>query len=137
MTSFAPTSRRISRSRRQVRVRSRVTGSEVKPRLSVFRSHQHIYAQLIDDTAGKTIAAASDQVKADPLSKNSSVASKSKVKAKVVGKKSERAFKLGEEIARQALAKKINSVVFDRGGYPYTGRVKAVAEGARKGGLVF
>ena len=108
--------RRIEKVRKTIRIKSKL------PRLSVFRSVSHIYGQIIDDTKGKTLASASDFdfPGSSPTSKKSVVA-----------------FKIGELIARRALEKKIKKVVFDRGGYKYHGRVKAVAEGARKGGLHF
>lgn len=103
---------------RKARVRSRITGSAERPRLTVYKSAIHIYGQIIDDEKGKTLAAASDI----------------KVKS---GKKIERATAVGEELAKKALAKKIKKVTFDRNGFKYHGRVKALAEGARKGGLEF
>ncbi len=106
------------RTRRHTKIRMRVTGTAVKPRLAVFRSNAFIYAQLIDDEAGKTLASAND-VK---LSK---------------GTKTERANEVGETLAKEAKAKKISTVVFDRGGFIYAGRVKACADAARKGGLQF
>jgi large subunit ribosomal protein L18 len=105
--------------RRQRKIRSRVVGTEEKPRLQVFRSLNHIYAQIIDDTTGKTLLAESD------------------CEDKEKKKKIEKAFGVGERIAKKATEKKIKEVVFDRKGYLYHGRVKAVAEGARKGGLQF
>lgn len=107
------------RVRRHARVRAVLSGSEKRPRLSVFRANKHIYAQLIDDVTGKTLAEASSL----------------KVPAK--DKKSGIAAAVGKAIAEKALAKKIASVVFDRGGFAYHGRVKALAEGAREGGLKF
>lgn len=104
---------------RRRRVRSRVSGTSSRPRLSVYRSLSQIYAQLIDDTTGKTLAAADSAA----------------LKAK--GTKTELATKVGELIAKKALDSKISSVVFDRGGYMYHGRVKALAEGARSAGLQF
>ena len=100
-------------------MRSRVSGVGQMPRLAVFKANRHIYAQLIDDTVGKTLAAASSL----------------KVKAK--GKKSDLAKEVGKAIAAQGLAKNIKAVKFDRGGFAYHGRVKALAEGAREGGLEF
>ncbi len=108
----------ISRKRRHNRVRSKISGDEKRPRLAVFRSLKNIYAQLIDDKTGKAIAGTSDI-------KDSK------------GTKTERAKKVGLEIAKLAKEKKIESVVFDRNGYKYHGRVKALAEGAREGGLKF
>ncbi len=92
----------------------------MRPRLAVFRSNRYIYAQLIDDVAGSTLAAAS--------SRESGVTS---------GKPVDTAAKVGELLAERATAKKIKKVVFDRGGYQYHGRVAALADGARKGGLTF
>ena len=113
------------RKRRHVRVRAKVSGSPARPRLNVFRSSAHMYCQVIDDTAGHTLVAASD------LDED--------VK-KVVGDKAtktERANAVGKVIAERARAAGITTVVFDRGGFLYHGRIKAVAEGAREGGLVF
>jgi large subunit ribosomal protein L18 len=108
----------LNRQRRQKRIRAKVSGSATRPRLSIFKSNKSMYAQIIDDDAGKTLIAASF--------------------ADVKGKKPlERAAILGEKVAEKAVAKKIGSVVFDRSGYVYTGLVKAFADGARKGGLVF
>jgi large subunit ribosomal protein L18 len=109
---------------RHVRIRKALKGSAEMPRLSVFRSLKGIVAQLIDDESGKTLCYASSQGM--------------KVK-KVEGKtaKVAVAFAVGEKIAELAKAKKIDSVIFDRGGYRYHGRVQAVAEGARAGGLKF
>jgi len=110
--------RRIGRSRRHARVRERVGGSAERPRLAVFRSLSHIYAQVIDDRAGRTLAAASDlDVKS--------------------GKKSERAAQVGKLVAERARDKGVGEVVFDRGGYRYHGRVKALADAARSAGLRF
>lgn len=95
-------------------------GLAKKPRLVVFRSNKHIHAQLIDDSVSKTLVAAADLELKD-LKK----------------KKSEIAFAVGELAAKKAIEKNISEVVFDRGGYKYTGRVKALADGARKGGLKF
>lgn len=104
------------------RIRKIVSGSELKPRLSVFRSNKQIYAQLIDDKSGKTLAAAS---------------SKEKGLAEVAGTKIEKAAMVGKSIAEKAKAINIEEVVFDRGGYLYHGRVKSVADAAREGGLKF
>jgi large subunit ribosomal protein L18 len=106
------------RERRHVRVRRHLSGSPERPRLVVFRSLKHIYAQLVDDTANRTIATVGDL---DILTM----------------KKSEKAAEVGKRIAERAKAAGITKVVFDRAGYQYHGRVKAVAEGARKGGLEF
>ena len=107
--------------RRQIRTRAKTKGSESRPRLSVFRSNKYVYAQIVDDEKGKTIIGASEK----------ELAIKDKVN------KTERSKLLGNLIAKKAISKKINSVIFDRGSYRYHGRVKAVAEGAREGGLKF
>lgn len=104
------------------RIRGLVTGTAARPRLSVYRSNKDIYVQLIDDTAGVTLASASSRVAEISDAKETKVA-----KAEMVGKK----------IAELAKAAGINSVVFDRGGYLYHGRVKSLADGAREGGLEF
>ena len=111
---------REARARRKRRIRGRLHGTPERPRVSVFRSNKAIYAQLVDDATATTIAAArSNEVKAPGL------------------KKSEVAKKVGELLAQRAKDKGIDRVVFDRSGYLYHGRVKALAEGAREGGLVF
>ncbi len=125
-----PELKREKRYRRHRRVRARIFGTADRPRLCVFRSHNHIYAQLIDDEKSHTILSASDlELK------------KSKAKAKTgnkrQSKKVEIAFEVGKLIAKKAQEKKIQKVVFDRGGYRYHGRVKTLAEGAREGGLKF
>ncbi|MCS7296300.1 MAG: 50S ribosomal protein L18 [Dehalococcoidia bacterium] len=113
-----------ARKRRHLRVRKKVKGTPQRPRLNVFRSHAHIYAQVIDDTIGHTLAAASDL--------------DDEIATAAAGKpKTERAALVGRLIAERARAKGIEAVVFDRGGYKYHGRVKALAEGAREGGLKF
>ena len=106
--------------RRQRRVRAKISGTDKKPRLCVFRSNNHIYVQLIDDSRKKTILAANDQ----KLKKGKMT-------------KIDLAKEIGQTIAKAALEKKIEKVIFDRGPYKYHGRVKAVAEGARAGGLKF
>ncbi len=98
------------------RVRKNISGSEKKPRVSVFKSGQHIYAQVIDDSNHKTLAAESDL----------------KIKS---GTKSERAAIVGENLAKKVVGLKLKEVVFDRGGFKYHGRVLALAEGLRKGGV--
>lgn len=103
---------------RRAKIRKRVSGNAEKPRLSVYRSANHVFAQLIDDEAGKTIAAASDL----KITK---------------GTKSERAKEVGETLATSAKSKKITKVVFDRNGYKFHGRIKALADGARASGLEF
>jgi large subunit ribosomal protein L18 len=113
------------RQRRHLRVRAKVSGTADRPRLNVFRSSIHTYAQLIDDTAGRTIAAASTL---EPGVKGKLDSGSTKTdKAKVVG----------QLISERAKDHGITTVVFDRGGYKFHGRVKAVADGAREGGLIF
>jgi large subunit ribosomal protein L18 len=113
------------RQRRHVRVRAKVKGSGERPRLNVFRSSAHIYAQVIDDDRGRTLIAASD-LEQEVIDRAGAGASKS-VKSRAVG----------EVIGERAKAAGIGTVVFDRGGFIYHGRVKAVAEGAREAGLTF
>ena len=116
--------KRLARRRRHARVRKRVQGTAEQPRLCVFRSLNHIYAQIIDDTQGHTLVAAST-LDAD-------------VRAAVDNKdKTGQAAIVGKTIAERASAVGIDKVVFDRGGYLYHGRVKALAKAARKGGLKF
>lgn len=115
---------RLARKARHIRVRKKVSGLPQRPRLCVFRSLNHIYAQLIDDVAGHTLVSASS------LEPEIAEATKGK-------KKSEVAAVVGEMVARRAMEKGYKEVVFDRGGYLYHGRVKALAEAARKAGLVF
>ena len=110
-----------ARLKRHVRVRGKVEGTAERPRLNVFRSLNHIYAQIIDDVKGVTIVAASTKDK----------------EFNGYGGNAEAAKKVGLEIAKKALDKQITSVVFDRGGYIYHGRLKELAEGAREGGLQF
>lgn len=117
-------SKKISgRTKRHIRVRKTVRGTKERPRLVVFRSLRHIYAQLVDDDAGNTLCVASSL---DPG-----------IRKKTNGGSVEGARAVGEEISRKALVKNIKTVVFDRGGYKYHGRVKALAEGARESGLEF
>lgn len=111
--------KRLRRSKRHRKIRSKIAGTLFRPRLSVFRSNRYIYAQLIDDISGKVLVCAGEK----ELEKR--------------GKKTENAYALGILLAQKAKAKKIKNTVFDRGGYAYHGRVKNLAEGARKGGLVF
>lgn len=119
------------RERRHARVRAKVLGTTERPRLSIFRSNKFIYAQIIDDEAGKTLVSASDmELKGSPSAKDSEGAKKKKGKI-------ESSNTVGTELAKKAKEKNITKVVFDRGGYIYTGRVKAVADGARAGGLDF
>lgn len=113
---------RAARLRRHTRVRRRVAGTPERPRLAVFRSNQHIYVQLIDDDAGRTIASASDV--------ESSLRGAD-------GTKSERARKVGALVAQRARQAGVTEVVFDRGGFRYAGRLKELADAAREEGLVF
>lgn len=110
-----------ARLNRHVRVRGKISGTAQRPRLNVFRSLGNIYAQIIDDEAGVTLAAASSVEKGFEGN----------------GGNKEAARKVGETVAKRALEKGITEVVFDRGGYIYHGRVKELAEGARQGGLKF
>lgn len=116
--------RRLARKKRQVRVRKKVTGSTERPRLCIFRSSKHIYAQIIEDVSGKTLVTASTVAKgaADSVKYSGNVEA-----AKLVGK----------QIAEKALAQDIKQVVFDRNGFLYHGRVKALADAAREAGLTF
>jgi large subunit ribosomal protein L18 len=114
-------SREEARKQRKARIRKKVNGSPERPRLVVFRSNKHIYAQIIDDLAGATLASAST------LSLEGDNIRLTIDNAKLVGKK----------VAEEAIKKSITSVVFDRNGFVYHGRVKAVADGAREGGLNF
>jgi large subunit ribosomal protein L18 len=129
------------RDRRHKRVRAKVSGTSKVPRFCVFRSNKHIYGQLIDDEKGKTIMSASDtdlpklkQKKPSPAKSGTADGKEKKIERKA---KIAKAYEVGKMIAKKALEKKIKKVVFDRGGYKYHGRVKAVAEGARDAGLVF
>ncbi len=116
------TTRRESTRRRHSRVRRRVKGTSERPRLAVFRSNQHIYAQIIDDTQHQTLASAST------LDKDADTAS---------GANKEAAIAVGKLIAERAMSKEISEVVFDRGGKLYHGRVAALADAAREAGLKF
>jgi large subunit ribosomal protein L18 len=112
----------VSRQKIRYRIRKKIAGTTEKPRLSVFRSNTEIYVQLIDDVKNETLAAASSKDK--------------EIVAQKVNK-SEKSKLVGSAIAKKAVALGLSDVVFDRGGYLYHGRVKAVAEGAREGGLKF
>lgn len=117
-------SRAEQRERRHRRIRAHVSGTQDRPRLNVFRSLIHIYAQVIDDVSGATLASASTV--------------DGELKAQMAGKKkAEQAKLVGLVVAERAKSKGITQVVFDRGGYQYHGRVKALADGAREGGLEF
>ena len=118
MSPHKTTTASLRRERRHRRVRKLVSGSASRPRLSVFKSNRYLSAQLIDDVSGTTLAAAS-------------------TKSLTKGSMREKAVALGKEIAQKAHTKNVTRVVFDRGGYLYAGRIKAVADGAREGGLVF
>lgn len=131
---------KIQRIKRQKRIRKKITGTSQIPRLSVFRSNKYIYAQLIDDVQKKTIVAATDLKFKDKKNKHSFSTNKqsfSTNKHSFSTNKLERAKDVGETIAKLAKDKKIKKVVFDRDGYKYHGRVKALAQGAREGGLLF
>jgi large subunit ribosomal protein L18 len=121
---MANKSRSVARNRRHGRVRAQIFGTAQRPRLNVFRSLGGVYAQIIDDVAGNTIVSASSVDK--------------ELREKMKGlKKAEQAKLIGQTVAERAKSKGITSVVFDRGGYRYIGRVKALADGAREGGLQF
>lgn len=113
-----PKTRAEKRHQRHLRVRKKVSGTAERPRLVVYRSIKHIYAQLVDDGAQRTILTVSDQGVGD-------------------GKKTEKSAEVGKRLAAKAKDAGITKVVFDRAGYRYHGRVKAVADGAREGGLEF
>ena len=115
------TDRKAERERRHIRVRTKISGTPERPRLCVYRSNTNIYAQIIDDVAGKTLVSASTLEK--------------EVKTKKANK--EAAKEIGNLIAKRAKEAKISNVVFDRGGYIYHGKVKALAEAAREAGLEF
>ena len=117
-------SRSKARIKRHERIRNHISGVSERPRLCVFRSNKHIYAQIIDDTKGCTLVSASTMEKslAEPLSNTSNI---------------EAAKAVGASIAKKAVGKGINTVVFDRGGYIYHGKVQALAEAAREAGLQF
>ena len=130
--------KQLKRGRRKGRVRAKVSGTADCPRLSVFRSNRGIYAQLIDDKNGKTLAAVSAgeiyPVKSGSAGPDSNREFNG---VKSAGKKIDASLELGKLIAKKAVAKGIVKVVFDRNGYKYHGRVKALADGAREGGLKF
>lgn len=111
----------VKREARRKRVRAKIIGTNKKPRLNIFRSLTHTYAQIIDDLAGKTLFSASDL----------------EIKGKTKATKTDKAKEVGKLVAAKALAKGITAVVFDRASYKYHGRVKAVADGAREAGLKF
>jgi len=117
-------SKNAIRQRRHLRVRKKIVGTSERPRLNVYRSNANIYAQIIDDSEGKTLVSAStlDKAIADKVDNGGNI---------------EAAAEVGKLVAERALASGITNVVFDRGGYIYHGRVKAVADAAREAGLVF
>ena len=119
-TSKHTATRAVAREKKKMKIRKRVTGSGERPRLCIFRSSKHVYAQVIDDVTGTTLASAStldtDGVK---------------------GANKDACAAIGKEVAKRAVAKNIKQVVFDRNGYLYHGRVKSLAEAAREGGLEF
>lgn len=112
----------LRRSRRRIGLRKRISGTNVRPRLSIYKSLNHMYAQIINDLDGKTIVSASTVDEDVKLDKTGNVAA---------------ATKVGELLAKRATAKGVKAVVFDRGGFKFHGRVKALADAARKGGLDF
>lgn len=116
-------SKSIARAKRKIRIRKKISGTPARPRLVVYRSNLHIYAQIVDDTVGNTLVAASTL----SLSKDGEAFRSNKAGA----------AKVGQEIARLAKEKNIQQVVFDRNGYLYHGCIKAVADGAREAGLEF
>jgi|SRR3989338_5498741 len=120
--SFMKVSKSQHRNKRRARVRAKISGTSLVPRISVFRSNRHLFVQIIDDESRKTVV--------------SSII-KSKKKSSLKGTKTESASVIGETLAKKAQESGITKVVFDRGGYKYHGRVKALAEGLRKGGLKF
>lgn len=116
----------LTKNEKRLRIKSRirkvVSGTEARPRLAVFRSNKEIYAQVVDDVTGKTLAAASSRDKGIASDK---------------GNKSDKASLVGKAVAERAIKAGVNTIAFDRGGYQYHGRVKSLAEGAREGGLKF
>ena len=116
-------SKELARAKRKIRIRKKISGTVERPRLVVYRSNLHIYAQIVNDAAGNTLVATSTLT----LSKDGTA----------LRPNQEGATRVGQEIAKLAKEKNISSVVFDRNGYLYHGRIKAVAEGAREGGLQF
>ena len=117
-------SRAVVRNDKHKRIRNNISGTAAKPRLAVFRSNNHMYAQIIDDTVGNTLTSAStlDKEVSKGLEKTNNV---------------EAATKLGEVVAKKALDQGIKTVVFDRGGFIYAGKIKALADAAREAGLEF
>jgi len=131
--------KKLKRRKRHRRVRAKIKGTNRIPRLCIFRSNKHIYAQLIDDEKGHTLVSASDL----DIGKSKVKSPKLKVKKELTGKAAV-AYRVGQILAKKAMdllagkaGKKFEKIVFDRGGYKYHGRVKALADGAREGGLKF
>ena len=114
------TSKQLKRERRRKKIRAKVSGTAARPRLSVFKSNKGMYLQLIDDVSGKTLVSARTGELKDAK-----------------GKKTDISFELGKMLAGKAAEKGIKGIVFDRGGYKFHGRVKAAADGAKEGGLIF
>lgn len=133
--------RQQKRNRRHKRIRAKIKGIAKIPRFCIFRSNRHIYAQLIDDEKGKTLIVANDQeVKGRPhktVPRQKQDKDAKDKKDKIMTGKVAVAYEIGKLIAEKASKKKIEKAVFDRGGYKYHGKVKALAEGAREGGLKF
>jgi len=131
------------RVKRHKKVRGKISGTKERPRLCVFRSNKYIYAQLINDKENKILASLNDskmkikKVKKSPSTDKKDVKDKKTKKEKILSSKILMAFEVGKAIAEKAKELKITSIVFDRGGYKYHGRVKALAEGAREQGLKF
>lgn len=116
---------KLAKEKRKARVRAKIRGISARPRLSVFRSNCHIYAQIINDEKGETLVSGWDREVREHKRKSAKM------------RETEVAYLVGEKLAKKALDKGIDKVVFDRGPYKYHGRVKSLAEGARKGGLEF
>ena len=128
-----------SRQKRHRAIRKRIAGSPERPRLAVFRSTRHIYAQVIDDLSRKTLLSVSDQAPAGEAKavKGGAAKSSETKSGDAKGKKKDRAKQVGAAVAKKCLEKGIDKVVFDRAGYKYHGRVSALADGAREAGLKF
>lgn len=125
--------RRTARERRKIRIRKIVSGTAERPRLTVFKSNKFTYAQIISDTSGQTLVSASSR-DADVVSAAQSAATEGRSKS---SKSITSAYALGKVLAQKASAKNVKAVVFDRNGFLYHGRIKAIADGAREGGLNF
>lgn len=116
--------KKIHRLRRHRRVRAKIKGTAEKPRVSVYKSHKYLFVQFIDDEKGSTIL-------------SNKIESRTKSKTKTKNTKMEKAFLVGQELAESAKGKGIKKIIFDRGGFKYHGRIKALADGLRKGGFKF